>query len=134
MSEAVDHPRHYNAHPSGVECIEIVRYMSFNLGNAFKYTWRAGDKGDAVEDLEKALWYVRDERSAGRETFTPAIHRGGREALRRAIHAETSRKKSIALGSLWRADNEASCSIRRSSSLTFACQAIEAMIAERKDR
>lgn len=56
--EMVNHPRHYNGHPSGVECIEIMEHMTCNLGNAFKYGWRYQDKGDPVENLEKMLWYV----------------------------------------------------------------------------
>lgn len=54
----VDHPDHYNGHPSGVECIDIVEHMGFNLGNAVKYAWRCGLKRNAVEDLEKARWYI----------------------------------------------------------------------------
>jgi hypothetical protein len=55
-------PRHYNSHPSGVECIEITRHMGFNLGCAVKYIWRAGLKTpDAVKDLRKAAWYIQDE-------------------------------------------------------------------------
>ncbi len=55
------HPPHYKQHPSGVECIDIVEHMTFNLGNAVKYVWRAGGKGDVIEDLEKAVWYLRRE-------------------------------------------------------------------------
>lgn len=51
-------PNHYRDHPSGVECIEIVEHMSFSLGNAVKYIWRAGQKGDIIEDLKKASWYL----------------------------------------------------------------------------
>ena len=55
---AVHHPKHYNAHPSGVECITIVEGFNFNVGNAIKYLWRAGLKSEnAIEDLEKAAWY-----------------------------------------------------------------------------
>lgn len=54
----VDHPEHYNAHPSGVECIDVAECFGFSIGNAIKYLWRAGLKGDAVEDLEKARWYI----------------------------------------------------------------------------
>lgn len=55
----VNHPKHYNAHPSGVECIDIVEAYNFNLGNAIKYIWRAGLKSDnPIEDLEKARWYI----------------------------------------------------------------------------
>jgi hypothetical protein len=54
-------PPHYKAHPSGVECISIARHFNFNLGNAIKYIWRAGLKGDRVEDLKKAAYYLNDE-------------------------------------------------------------------------
>ena len=67
----VDHinPTHYKGHPSGVECISVTRHMGFNLGNAVKYIWRAGEKvlpGETKEvaqirDLEKAKWYLEDE-------------------------------------------------------------------------
>lgn len=62
-AEAVDHPAHYNAHPSGIECIDVVRHMNFNLGNVVKYLWRAGEKDPAkhLEDLKKAAWYLNDE-------------------------------------------------------------------------
>jgi hypothetical protein len=61
MTDPIHHPRHYTRHPSGVECIEITEHMNFNLGNAIKYIWRAGEKGDAVEDLRKAQWYIERE-------------------------------------------------------------------------
>lgn len=57
-SDHVDHPAHYLAHPSGVECITIVQWMGFNLGNVVKYVWRADLKGDAIEDLKKARRYL----------------------------------------------------------------------------
>lgn len=61
MSDPVRHPRHYTSHPSGVECLDIVRHMGFNLGNAIKYIWRADLKGAAIQDLEKARFYIDDE-------------------------------------------------------------------------
>jgi hypothetical protein len=63
MSESVNHPKHYNAHPSGIECIQVVRELNFNRGNAIKYIWRAGekDKDKEIEDLGKAIWYLQDE-------------------------------------------------------------------------
>lgn len=57
----VDHPKHYNAHPSGVECIDVVEHFGFNLGNVIKYLWRAEEKGAPLEDLEKAAWYLNRE-------------------------------------------------------------------------
>lgn len=61
--ELVNHPSHYNADPSGIECIEIVRHRNFNIGNAIKYLWRAGlkDGNKDVQDLKKAIWYIEDE-------------------------------------------------------------------------
>ena len=56
--DAVNHPKHYTAHPSGVECIQITECFNFCRGNAIKYIWRAGDKGKEVQDLEKARWYI----------------------------------------------------------------------------
>jgi len=59
----VDHPKHYNSHPSGVECIDIIEYMTFNVGAAIKHLWRAGLKPgvDQEQDLHKAIWYIERE-------------------------------------------------------------------------
>lgn len=57
----VDHPEHYNLHPSGIECIDVAEAFNFNLGNVIKYVWRAGLKGDAVIDLRKARCYLQRE-------------------------------------------------------------------------
>ncbi len=80
MADVVNHPPHYTAHPSGVECIQITEHMGFNLGNAVKYVWRADLKGDAIEDLRKAAWYVEREiarREAGvTSQSTPELLRG----------------------------------------------------------
>lgn len=59
--DPVNHPKHYTEHPSGVECIEVTEHMNFCLGNAIKYIWRAGLKEDAVQDIEKAIWYLSRE-------------------------------------------------------------------------
>lgn len=63
MTDNVNHPAHYTQGPETrpIECIDITQYMGFCDGNAFKYVWRAGKKGDrakTVEDLDKALWYL----------------------------------------------------------------------------
>jgi hypothetical protein len=59
----VNHPTHYTSDPSGIECIQITRHRTFNIGNAFKYLWRAGLKDEAatIQDLEKAIFYIKDE-------------------------------------------------------------------------
>ena len=56
--EAVDHPSHYCSHPSGIECIQVTQHFNFNRGNAIKYIWRAGQKGNAIKDLKKARKYI----------------------------------------------------------------------------
>ena len=56
-SDAIN-PSHYRGHPSGVECIQITEHMNFTLGNAVKYIWRAAMKGQQIEDLKKARWYL----------------------------------------------------------------------------
>jgi hypothetical protein len=61
MHDSVNSPKHYTSHPSGIDCIQITEHMSFNLGNAIKYIWRADLKHDAIEDLRKAHWYVERE-------------------------------------------------------------------------
>ena len=64
LTSAVDHPSHYHAQ-SGVEVIDAVEAwgLGFCLGNVIKYVARAGHKGDAREDLQKALWYLTRELS-----------------------------------------------------------------------
>ncbi len=59
--DAVKHPSHYTQHPSGIECIQVTEYMSFCLGNAVKYIWRAKLKKDVIQDLKKAVWYLERE-------------------------------------------------------------------------
>jgi hypothetical protein len=66
--ESVDHPAHYNMIPAtcancghGIECIDVVEHLSFGIGNAIKYLWRADFKGDALADLRKAAWYIARE-------------------------------------------------------------------------
>lgn len=59
--DPVNHPPHYTDHPSGIECIRITEHLNFCIGNAIKYLWRAGRKGDPVQDLRKAVWYIERE-------------------------------------------------------------------------
>ncbi len=81
ISSAVDHPPHYQSvSPIGLpilkalnlgdeilalECIEAIEALEkfdhwpFSRLSAVKYLWRVGQKGDAVEDLRKAQWYLQ---------------------------------------------------------------------------
>lgn len=62
--EEVDHPQHYNEHPAGIECIDVIEEFPHNIGAAIKYLWRAGLKPgvDFDKDLQKAIWYIERER------------------------------------------------------------------------
>jgi hypothetical protein len=60
-SDMVNHPPHYNSHPSGIECIQVTEHMTFNVGNAVKYLWRVDEKDNPFQDLDKAIWYIQRE-------------------------------------------------------------------------
>ena len=60
--DPVNHPLHYKQF--GVEVIDIIRHVlgpdgfrAYCIGNELKYRLRAGDKGDAAQDLAKAMKY-----------------------------------------------------------------------------
>ncbi|WP_437418198.1 DUF3310 domain-containing protein [Stutzerimonas chloritidismutans] len=78
-ADMVNHPPHYTGHPSGVECIEVAEHLPFCLGNAFKYLFRRDAKGNPLENIEKAIWYV----NRHNETYPekPELPEDAREAL-----------------------------------------------------
>jgi len=78
-ADMVNHPPHYTGHPSGVECIEVAEHLPFCLGNAFKYLFRRDAKGNPLENIEKAIWYV----NRHNETYPekPELPEEAREAL-----------------------------------------------------
>ena len=57
---AVNHPKHYNNHPSGIEAIKVIRHFPGNIFAAIKYLWRYNDK-NGVQDLKKAIWHIADQ-------------------------------------------------------------------------
>lgn len=60
MSDAVNHPDHYGGADNPYEAIKVVEAwdLDFYLGNVIKYISRAGKKGEELEDLKKARWYL----------------------------------------------------------------------------
>lgn len=56
--DPVSKPSHYCSHPSGIEAIEITQFEDFLTGNAIKYILRHRLKGNAIEDIKKAIWYL----------------------------------------------------------------------------
>ena len=64
MTDMVNNPPHYRD-ASGISCIEVTKQLGFCDGNCFKYLYRAGKKGDKIEDLEKAKWYAKQAKDMG---------------------------------------------------------------------
>lgn len=63
--DLINRPPHYQS-DAGIECIDAIRaalgedgFLAYCRGNAMKYTWRAGRKGNAADDLAKGAWYLR---------------------------------------------------------------------------
>jgi hypothetical protein len=58
QNDLVNHPSHYNI--GKIEVIDFIedQKLDFHSGNAVKYVCRAGKKGDEIEDLKKAIWYL----------------------------------------------------------------------------
>ena len=60
--DEINKARHYNVHPSGAECIDLIEVCSYNLGSAIKYLWRCDEKHESPDtDLKKAVFYLRRE-------------------------------------------------------------------------
>ena len=59
--DAINHPAHYTA--GGIETIDFIeaKKLGYNLGNVVKYITRSGLKGNQLEDLRKAQWYLSRE-------------------------------------------------------------------------
>lgn len=62
-NDNVNSPAHYRQ--GGVECIEAIKasmgqegFRDYLKGNVMKYIWRYEHKGKAMEDIEKAIWYL----------------------------------------------------------------------------
>ena len=59
--DPVNHPKYYTA--GGIETIDFIeaKRLGYNLGNVVKYITRSGLKGNQLEDLRKAQWYLTRE-------------------------------------------------------------------------
>ena len=110
MSDEVNHPKHYAPcfSPIDLECVAISRQLPFDLGNAFKYIWRAGNKGEGykpIQDLDKTLWYIQDWKNypweyAGQKYTANAIF----NLIPKDVPAGLSRWRYCALSSLLNED------------------------------
>ena len=107
MHDPVNKPQHYRSDPSGVECIQITRHRTFIFGNAIKYLWRAGLKDEAktIEDLEKAIFYIKDE--IGR--LRGNIEKPDEEHTSTGISIDFSGEEMVELGNACIATGETFC-------------------------
>lgn len=64
FDDLVNHPAHYKV--GGIETIDFIeaKKLNYNIGNVIKYLTRADYKGNRMEDLRKAQWYLTREISA----------------------------------------------------------------------
>ena len=87
MSDPVHNPPHYKS--GGIEVIDVIEAfeLNFRLANVVKYVLRAGRKGDALEDLEKAAWYLDRE-----------IDKLEEQAEAGSVHDEPAHTKPVACG------------------------------------
>ncbi|MFJ8384713.1 DUF3310 domain-containing protein [Streptomyces sp. NPDC094438] len=61
-NDAVNSPSYYTqGYANGAEVIDIAEALPYNRGNAVKYLARARKKDNEIEDLRKALWYIKRE-------------------------------------------------------------------------
>jgi hypothetical protein len=69
--DKVNSPSHYKSDNNKYEVIDIIEFfnLNFHRGNVLKYLLRSGRKTEQgydvsekeIEDLEKAIWYLRRE-------------------------------------------------------------------------
>lgn len=103
--EMVKHPKHYNLHPAGIECITVIEEMPANIAFAMKHLWRVGLKPgqDDIQDLEKAIEYVRFEIARKKRAKAKAVAakpKVTREAASRPrrLATKTGRRSAERLG------------------------------------
>lgn len=109
QNDPVNHPVHYtHSWLMPHECIDVARFLDFCSGNAFKYVFRAGSKDSAVQDLEKAKWYLSVEPGRQHDSLPEAVIATWRlpenapeidmlrlKALRRIVAGDTLPAKEI---------------------------------------
>ena len=57
-NDEVNHPKHYNQLP--IECKDVIKYFDACRGQAIKYIWRCEDKNNRIQDLEKAIFWIKE--------------------------------------------------------------------------
>lgn len=128
--DPVNHPKHYATHKSGVECIALTRQLSFSRGNALKYLFRYEDKENPLQDLKKALWYLKDEftrvdalKGYQRDLEDSLASRVSHAPFHSWIEAEGDTAKARIIAQIWPQTTDTI------AQLTFAIDKLEHLIA-----
>jgi len=68
INDMVNHPAHYKL--GGIETIDFIeaKKLNYHLGNVVKYITRADLKGERLENLKKAKWYLDREIESSQTT------------------------------------------------------------------
>jgi len=97
--DLINHPPHYNLHPSGIECIEVTRLCTYTCGNAIKYVWRT-DLKNGKQDLEKAIWYLEDAVRHADPVFLPGKYAEALDKLHRVMQYESDHNRLEFFGAM----------------------------------
>lgn len=103
-------PNHYKTQ-SGVECIDVAELFPYSLGNAVKYAWRAGEKDNLKQDLEKCEWYLNRAIMNGEQALFNPMSKDELKAFAKfqIVKHELPRKNSIILEKIL--DGQLSCAM-----------------------
>lgn len=97
-TEMVNHPGHYQS-AGGIEVIDVIESfgLGFCLGNAVKYILRCGKKDAAIQELQKAKWYIDREISNLQKVDNATAHMAEeifRSTIEDAVKKSRKAKKS----------------------------------------
>ena len=119
-------PSHYKSHPSGVQCIDISKHLSGCLAQAFQYVWRCGQKDDPIQELDKAIWFIKAEMTVDDYAIVNYSAIVGNITLVRSSEVDT--RRAVALSNIAIANKYTIA--HRNNRLASAIQAIEKLKAE----
>lgn len=93
----INHPPHYGGGKNPYETIKVIEAwnLGFCLGNTVKYISRAEKKRNAVQDLEKALWYLAREVKKRGGDIHQSIQRRPRKPKNKPLEVEAKPKNPI---------------------------------------
>jgi len=118
-------PSHYKSHPSGVECIDISKHLSGCLAQAFQYVWRCGQKDDPIQELDKAIWFIKAEMTV--DEYAIVNYSAIEDNIVLVRNAEIDNHKAIALTNIAIANKHMNKYMtgQRIGKLSYAIQSIE---------